>query len=380
MDSSTRLAQSERGLAILVRLDDLDRRAGLALRQPAVAIKLTCMRKSQGRGGPHRRLCAPTGLMGTQLVVDCLLNRGSSPDRDTEYFTRLRHDALIVDLTSYLNSHRHFLGLCRLERAQNLNDRGVDLFLLTNEEKIGFQIKSEYDVSEGSFAANVKRQFAEALSHSLTHYFILICASMEAHQSKITHLMNEIELIHNIEFSIYSPNNLVIPFRDRPTVTRDELLSKQVIADDALYDYERGYEHLPEVMDIDIENAQKLVDAFGIDWWDSEGGIEANNALISVVQQKQRQQFDRDFYPTLPIEIKKKRKTLIATAIDLLKKCRACASWSDRSEYKLSSWVENIPEEMIPYTSIPSLLRIIDRLKEYYQIHVDTDAKGANPP
>ena len=108
--------------------------------------------------------------MGIQLVVDRLLNRGSSPDPDTKYFERLRHDALIVDLASYLNSHRRFLGFCRLERAQNLNDRGVDLFLLANEEKIGFQIKSEYDVSEASFAAHVKRQFAEALSHSLTHY------------------------------------------------------------------------------------------------------------------------------------------------------------------------------------------------------------------
>jgi hypothetical protein len=307
-----------------------------------------------------------------------LLNRGFSPDPDTKYFEGLRHDALIVDLTSYLNSHRRFLGFCRLERAQNLNDRGVDLFLLANDEKIGFQIKSEYDVSEDRFAANVKRQFAEARSHSLTDYFILICASMATHKSRISHLMNEIELFKDKDFSIYSPNNLVIPFRDRPTVTRDELSLRHAITDDALYDYERGYEHLPEVMDIDIENALKLLDKFGDDWWDTEGGINAYKTLTSIVQQKQRRQFEIDFYPTLSSEIRQKRKTLIDSTVDLLKKCRACASWDDRSEYKLSSWIENIPEEMIPYTSIPNLLLINERVKEYYQIHMDADAKMAN--
>ena len=316
--------------------------------------------------------------MGIQLAVDCLLNRGFSPDPDTKYFEGLRHDALIVDLTSYLNSHRRFLGFCRLERAQNLNDRGVDLFLLANDEKIGFQIKSEYDVSEDRFAANVKRQFAEARSHSLTHYFILICASMATHKSRISHLMNEIELFKDKDFSIYSPNNLVIPFRDRPTVTRDELSLRHAITDDALYDYERGYEHLPEVMDIDIENALKLLDKFGDDWWDTEGGINAYKTLTSIVQQKQRRQFEIDFYPTLSSEIRQKRKTLIDSTVDLLKKCRACASWDDRSEYKFSSCIENFPEEMIPYTSIPNLLLINERVKEYYQIHMDADAKMAN--
>jgi hypothetical protein len=313
--------------------------------------------------------------MGIQLVVDCLLSRGSLADPDTEYFRGLPHDALIIALASYLNSHRHFLGICRLERTQNLNDRGVDLLLLSGDDKIGFQIKSEYDVSEERFAANVKRQFTEALSHSLTHYFILICAPMTTYKSRISHLMNEMLLIEDIEFSIYSPNNLVIPFRDKPTVTRDELLSQRAVTDDALYDYERGYEHLPEVMDIDIKNALKQLEKFGDDWWDTEGGIKASNALTAVVQQKQRRQFETDFYPTLPPEIKQKRELLIGSIADLLKKCRACASWNDRSEYKMSSWIEHVPEEMIPYTSIPNLLLISGRLKEYYQIHLDADGK-----
>jgi len=312
--------------------------------------------------------------MGIRLVVDCLLSRGSLADPDTEYFRGIPHDALIAALIGYLNSHRHFLGICRLERTQSPNDRGVDLILLSGDEKIGFQIKSEYDVSEERFAANVKRQFTEALSHSLTYYFILICAPMTTYKSRISHLLNEILLIENIEFSIYSPNNLVIPFRDQPSVTRDELLSRRAVTDDALYDYERGYEHLPEVMDSDIERAIKQLEDFGDDWWDTEGGIKASNALTAIVEQKQRQQFEADFYPTLP-PMKQKRASLIDSIVDLLKKCRACASWNERSEDKLSSWIERVPEEMIPYTSIPNLLLISGRLNQYYRIHLDFDTK-----
>ncbi len=94
--------------------------------------------------------------------------------------------------------------------------------------------------------------------------------------------MNEIGLFEKIAFSIYSPNNLVIPFRDRPTVTRDELLLRQVITDDALHDYERGYEHLPEVMDIDIKNAQKQLDKVGGYEADPEGYFNALGMLLSI--------------------------------------------------------------------------------------------------
>ena len=60
--------------------------------------------------------------MGIQLVIDCLLNRGSLPDSETIFLKKLKHDDLVNYLISYLNSHRHFLGYCRLELAQALND------------------------------------------------------------------------------------------------------------------------------------------------------------------------------------------------------------------------------------------------------------------
>ncbi len=314
--------------------------------------------------------------MGIQLVIDCLLNRGSSPDSETIFFKTLKHEDLVNYLITYLNSHRHFLGYCHLELAQALNDRGVDLFLLTDDERIGFQIKSDFDVSDDKFAANVKRQFAEALSYSLTHYFILICASMEEHKLRISHLMNEIALFKKVDFSIYSPNNLVIPLRNKPTVPRDELLLRRVITDDALHDYERGYEHLPEVMDADIESAMNQFYKFGDDWFESKEGVNAYNKFTAIVHQKQRKQFEADFYPTLSKEIKQKRKSLINSAFKLLDKCRACTSWDDKSEDKLASWIEYIPEEMIPCTSIPNLLLINKRLKEYYEIHIEMETES----
>lgn len=314
--------------------------------------------------------------MGIKLIIDCLLNRGPSCDSETSYFELLKHDNLITDLAIYLNSHRHYLEYCRLEQSQALNDRGVDLFLFTDKERIGFQIKSDFDVSDDKFASNVKRQFAEALSYSLTHYFILICASMDKHKARITHLMNEIALFKNVDFSIYSPNNLVISLRDKPVVAREELLLRRAISDGSLHDYERGYEHLPEVMDAEIEQAQSKYEEMEDYDFENEDALDAYLELIKIIEQKQREQFNNDFYPTLTDEIKRKRETLIRNASALLKKCRECKSWDDRSEEKLASWIEHVPEEMIPYTSIPNFLLINENLKRYFQIHAETDSKS----
>lgn len=318
--------------------------------------------------------------MGIQPVISCLLNRGMSPDSETTFFKNLKHDEIINNLICYLNAHRHFLGTCRLQPTHALNDRGVDLLLITSDEKIGFQIKSDHDVSEDKFAANVKRQFAEALCHSLTHYFVLICAPMEERRSRIIHLRNEFDLFTDITFSceVYLPNNLVVPFRDKPIVTRDELLLSRAITDEALHEYERGYEHLPEVTHTDIDNAIARYDEFDYDCGSPlfSKEMEALKELEDMVHLKQRIQFETDFYPTLPPEIKEKRDCLIKAARTVLQECRECASWDDKSEDKLASWIEHIPEEMIPYTSIPNLLLINDRLKKYYQIHLEMGNGG----
>ena len=66
---------------------------------------------------------------------------------------------------------------------------------------------------------------------------------------------------------------------------------------------------------------------------------------------------------------------LVAEIGDLLLRCRACPTWDDRSEYKLPQWIEYVPENMIPYTSLPKMVRIRESLEEYLRIH-----EGQIPP
>src|SRR5271163_1069135 len=101
---------------------------------------------------------------GILSVLKCLLSRGLGTEDETKAFADITHDALLATLVSYLNAHRHYLGYCHIEVAQALNDRGVDVIFSAEGCRVGFQVKSHFDVTEDGFAANVKRQFTESLS------------------------------------------------------------------------------------------------------------------------------------------------------------------------------------------------------------------------
>ena len=157
--------------------------------------------------------------------------------------------------------------------------------------------------------------------------------------------------------------------RQPPNVSRDELLIRKAISDDCLHEHEKGYEHLPEVDDEDIRAAEERLDEFGDDWFDSDAGIEAYNTFQQVVHQKQAEQFANTFASTLPSDVAQRRSDLISNIKNVLTKCRKCEHWDDRSEYKLPSWLDHVPEKMIPYTSIPNLLRILDSVSELLRRH-----------
>jgi hypothetical protein len=53
--------------------------------------------------------------------------------------------------------------------------------------------------------------------------------------------------------------------------------------------------------------------------------------------------------------------------------CRKCKSWGERSEYKLPQWLEHVDESMIPYTSLPNLLKIKDSMEQYLEVHREND-------
>ena len=311
---------------------------------------------------------------GIILVVKCLLNRGAHSEEETRFFQDVAHDALVNALVEYLNNHRHFLGYCHIEVHHALNEKGVDVIVTTNDCKVGFQVKSHFDVTEKDFATKVKRQFAESFSHALNHYFILICAPLVAdkgkdYRGKVNNILNELSHFRNVDFDAYGPRTTVGIFRELPKVSREELLLKQAITDECLHEHEKGYEHLPTVDDDEIRALEELTDPFGGDLFKSEEGTRTFDELQELVWKKETEQFVSTFLPTLPIDVAKRRGELVAQAQSLLTECRKCRSWDDKSELKMSSWVEHVPEVMIPCTSLPNLLRIVENLKEYLEIH-----------
>ncbi len=307
-------------------------------------------------------------------VLNCLLNRGTTQSTETLFFKDVKHDELVNTLSSYLNAHRRFLSLCHIENSQALNDKGVDLILKADSSKIGFQIKSHFDVTKKNFNLKVKAQFADALAYGLDHYYVMFCCPIIKDGSvnfgmKMTHLRNELELFQKINFTVYGPQVTAALFANPPTVTRNELLLNGAISDDALHDHELGYEHLPDILDKELLKTKEILDVFGDDWFDSDKGQSAFDAYWDLQHRKQAKQFMEQYFPTFPIHIRDQRTSLIRDIEGLLLACRNCKLWDDRSEYKLNSWIEHVPENMIPFTSLPNLLKIQESLQRFLKIN-----------
>ena len=81
----------------------------------------------------------------------------------------------------------------------------------------------------------------------------------------------------------------------------------------------------------------------------------------------------------IPEDVRTARERLSTQVQDLLTSCRSCSSWGERSEYKLSQWIEFVDEPMVRYTSLPKLVRIKDSLKQYLNIHQGMDRDGIVP-
>src|SRR5579884_2641882 len=168
-----------------------------------------------------------------------LLNRGTATADETSLFKGMAHDELVERFVAYLNAHRHYLGYCQIEASHALNDKGVDILLTAEAGKVGFQLKSHFDVSEKDFAAKVKRQWAESHSHALDHYFILLCSPLvddaNDYSQKISHLLNELSQMKTEYHTAYGPRNAVQFFRDLPLISREELLLQRAIDEGCLH-------------------------------------------------------------------------------------------------------------------------------------------------
>ena len=295
--------------------------------------------------------------METQRLLKllfCLLDRGTGTPEETLLFDGMSHDQLVRTFTDYLNLHRHYIGYCHIEQSHALNDRGVDIILQAQGGKIGFQIKSHFDVKQESFAANVKRQYAESFAHGLDHYIILVCCPLRREgkvdlQHKVSHLLNELSSMKTEYHAAYGPSNAVKYFMGLPTLTRDELLLRRAIDAEVLNEYEKGYEHLPELDDEEIRKAQAHFESFGEEWWDMPEGRESFDRLNDVLKKKAAEQFMTRFLPTIPPEVRHRRAELISTAQARCWQFVVIASRGvSGAEYELPQWLDNVDEDMIP--------------------------------
>jgi hypothetical protein len=149
------------------------------------------------------------------INISTILNRKSSLDVETSFFTNRKHDDLLDLLLRYIEDSSALIGNPNVFKTQALNDHGVDLIIeYPNKCKIGIQIKSHFDVKEKDFAVKVKAQFAESQFHGLDKWYLLICSPLfesggKSHSSKISHLINELSSYKTSYHVVYNPQQMV---------------------------------------------------------------------------------------------------------------------------------------------------------------------------
>ncbi|MCF8144963.1 MAG: hypothetical protein K9N21_13690 [Deltaproteobacteria bacterium] len=133
------------------------------------------------------------------IVIDELLKYRQSAAKQTNVFTKLKHNAHLCPaferqtnriLDCFLKFHSIAYDV------QGINDRGTDVLLryevnLDGESinrYIAFQIKSYDDIISSNYLKNLKSQWFEAkaeFNSLLDHYYILLCTDSHLHKNKI---------------------------------------------------------------------------------------------------------------------------------------------------------------------------------------------------
>lgn len=97
-------------------------------------------------------------------------------------------------LVSWLeNSREVFPETVRVECPENINDRGVDVYIEGQATVcgVGFQIKSDNDLRDAAFLPNLKRQITEARAYANLKLYIVVLACSPDHYGKIQFALNE---------------------------------------------------------------------------------------------------------------------------------------------------------------------------------------------
>ncbi|MBK8396212.1 MAG: hypothetical protein IPL26_13375 [Leptospiraceae bacterium] len=165
------------------------------------------------------------------VSLSTILSEKRGTDIDTEYFKNLKHDTLLDEVISLFEINKSNLGYSQIQKMQSLNDHGVDILMHFGEIKIGFQIKSHFDVTENNFAANVKRQISESYFHGIKKLYLLICAPINDdsnnYQFRISHLVNEISSYKFKYISVFEPQEIILQLKNKQLISNDVIQRMQ---------------------------------------------------------------------------------------------------------------------------------------------------------
>ncbi|MCK9640692.1 MAG: hypothetical protein M0R39_12350 [Prolixibacteraceae bacterium] len=162
--------------------------------------------------------------------ISILLNQPTLDEKDIQYFDKKNHDELVEELKQYLIKNSEFLGEPQLEFMQGMNDHGVDLLLKSHDNiKVGFQIKSHFDVSQDTFAGKLKSQITESSFHSINKLYILFCSPFESgkdkYKARISHILSELSGFKTNYHCAYSPVSCIGIFLNNKKVDNEYFFS-----------------------------------------------------------------------------------------------------------------------------------------------------------
>lgn len=149
--------------------------------------------------------------------ISIILNQPTLNEKDIQYFEKKSHDELVDELKQYLIRNSEFIGEPQLDFLQGMNDHGVDLLLKTHDNiKVGFQVKSHFDVLQDSFAGKLKSQITESSFHGITQLYILICSPFKSgkdnYKPKISHILSELSGFKTNYHCTFSPTSCISIF------------------------------------------------------------------------------------------------------------------------------------------------------------------------
>lgn len=196
-----------------------------------------------------------------------ILNRGYGSKNDCDFFDTVTHPLLIDIFIEYVNIHKDFIGLTKIENRQSIADSGCDVFIeIRGEVKIGVQIKSKRDVKDEAFSNKVKAQYAESSALGLDKFYILICSPINtSSERKINYIISHMATYKTNYHAVLNPNNCINIFQNNTKLDKNEFLRLK-----QLYSREDSKENLESV----LKSIQKSLESDGYKETDFHSAIK----------------------------------------------------------------------------------------------------------